>query len=46
MENKENKFEVKEDCIMYSKVKEDCTALNDLYCQKENCKFYKTYSKN
>lgn len=37
-------FEVKTDCFAYKAGKSDkyaCTALNDLYCRKEECGFYK-----
>lgn len=32
---------VKEDCFAYRKEKEECNALNELYCKNEECKFYK-----
>lgn len=32
-------FGIKKDCVFYSD--ESCTALNDLYCKSEKCKFYK-----
>lgn len=31
---------VKEDCFAYKN--KTCSALNELYCKKEECKFYKT----
>ena len=34
-------MEVKEDCFAYDQEHKECTALNDLYCKKEKCKFYK-----
>ena len=34
-------MEIKEDCFAYDKEHHDCTALTDLYCKKEKCKFYK-----
>lgn len=34
--------EVKEDCFAYKKSTKRCTALNALYCAKENCSFYKS----
>lgn len=33
---------VKTDCFGYIKEKEKCNALNELYCKKDICKFYKT----
>lgn len=36
----ENKPEIKKDCFAYKN--NNCTALNDLYCAKEKCSFYKT----
>lgn len=45
---KEEKFEIKKDCFAYREketssglLKQECNALNDLYCKKENCNFYK-----
>lgn len=35
-------FEVKKDCFAYNDIKNNCNALKELYCVKENCKFYKT----
>ena len=37
----ESKSTVKTDCFAYKKG--NCTALNDLYCAKEKCSFYKTH---
>lgn len=34
-------MEVKEDCFAYDSKYKQCTALNDLYCKNENCRFYK-----
>lgn len=34
-------FEIKTDCFAFRN-NHTCNALNDLYCAKENCKFYKT----
>lgn len=36
--------EVKRDCFAYNKgsYSKPCIALDDLYCKKEECKFYKT----
>lgn len=34
--------EVKKDCFGYDKKRNKCKALNSLYCQNEECKFYKT----
>ena len=43
MEN--NTFKIQTDCFAYIPNKSDprdrCSALNDLYCAKEKCKFYK-----
>ncbi len=36
---------IKEDCFAYNGDKSKtipCTALNDLYCKNEECKFYKS----
>jgi hypothetical protein len=33
-------FEVKKDCFAFKNG--DCIALNDLYCAKEKCSFYKS----
>lgn len=33
---------IKEDCFAYKKDKAECNCLKELYCEKENCKFYKT----
>ena len=35
-------METKKDCFAYSIKKDNCTALDDLYCQNENCSFYMT----
>ena len=35
-------MEVKEDCFAYDSKYKQCDALNDLYCKKENCRFYKS----
>lgn len=32
---------VKTDCFAYKN--HNCTVLNDLYCAKEKCSFYKTH---
>lgn len=32
---------IKHDCFAYNKDKRECTALNELYCMKEKCSFYK-----
>ena len=35
---------IKENCFAYRRVPKkepDCKALNKLYCENENCKFYK-----
>lgn len=34
-------MEVKTDCFAYIVGQKKCNCLNDLYCQKENCHFYK-----
>ena len=33
--------EVRVDCFAYKKDLRKCVALNQLYCAKENCRFYK-----
>ena len=42
---KTDTFKVKTDCFAYRPGKPDpkdrCCALNDLYCAKEKCSFYK-----
>lgn len=35
-------YELKTDCFAYSKKNNECRALKELYCEKENCPFYKT----
>lgn len=46
-EKKDNTYteiEIKEDCKFYhdmGKGKCKCSALNDMYCKHEKCKFYK-----
>ena len=35
-------FEIKKDCFSYDKSKNKCKSLNDLYCGKSVCEFYKT----
>ena len=35
-------FETKKDCFGYCKEKNTCSVLNELWCKKEKCKFYKT----
>ena len=37
----ENKPEIKKNCFAYKN--NNCTALNNLYCAKEKCSFYKTH---
>lgn len=37
-----SEFEVKKDCFGYDKQKNNCMALNELYCKREKCGFYKT----
>ena len=32
----------KKDCFAYSKERNNCKALDRLYCRFEECKFYKT----
>lgn len=43
-------FEVKKDCFAYDETKvsdkDRCKALNELYCRKENCRFYKKSKNN
>lgn len=38
MKNYEEPIGIKKDCVSY---KNGCIALNDTWCAKENCKFYK-----
>jgi len=38
-------MEVKEDCFAYDSKYKQCTALNDLYCKNEECRFYKNKEK-
>ena len=33
--------EARKDCFAYDKERNNCKALNDLYCRREKCKFYK-----
>lgn len=37
-------MEIKKDCFAYDKTENrpTCMALDELYCTKEECKFYKT----
>lgn len=35
-------MEIRKDCYAYNTYKNKCRALNDLYCQKEKCRFYKS----
>ena len=38
--------EIKKDCFGYDKVRKNaCRILNELYCKKEECKFYKSEKK-
>ena len=32
---------IKDDCFAYDKDKQECKALNGLYCLTEKCRFYK-----
>lgn len=32
---------VRKDCFAYNEEHKDCNALRELYCRKEECKFYK-----
>lgn len=36
------KFEVQTDCFGYDNKRNNCKALNALYCANEKCRFYKT----
>ena len=38
-----SKFGIKKDCFVINKAGTtySCSCLNDLYCEKEKCKFYK-----
>lgn len=48
MKNKKSKDPIKYDCFAYKKNLDDpekvgeCIALNKLYCEYEDCSFYKT----
>lgn len=48
-ETEYGRIEVKKDCMMYRNTLygkgEDCSGLNELYCRKEKCKFYKKKNK-
>ena len=33
---------IKTDCFAFDKEKQECKCLKELYCDKENCKFYKS----
>lgn len=33
---------IQTDCFAFDVKKLECNCLNDLYCKKENCKFYKS----
>lgn len=37
---------VKKDCFAYDSERNNCKALNALYCGKENCNFYKQCKSN
>ena len=41
----DNNFEIKEDCFAYNPAKtlekDRCNALINLFCKKEECRFYK-----
>lgn len=34
--------EARKDCFAFDAVHNECTALEHVYCKKENCKFFKT----
>ena len=36
--------EIKTDCFAYKEKLKKCVALDDLYCKREECKFYKSKS--
>lgn len=38
-------MKVKNDCFAYNEEKRTCTALTELFCCKEECKFYKTHQR-
>lgn len=38
-------MEVKKDCNNYDEIKNECKGLDELYCKKENCSFYKNRDK-
>ena len=33
---------IRHECFAYDKATNSCNALNQLYCRKEECKFFKT----
>lgn len=35
-------MEIKKDCKCYDVLKNECKGLNKLYCEIEECKFYKS----
>ena len=45
----DNNFEIKEDCFAYNPAKtlekDRCNALINLFCKKEECRFYKKKKK-
>lgn len=43
-----DKIEIKQGCFAFRKGKNGnkCIALNDLYCQREKCNFYKSKLQN
>ena len=34
-------FEIKKDCFAFNKNTNKCMALKEVYCKKEECKYYK-----
>lgn len=40
------KYVVKRDCFAFDKDKFKCTALNELFCANEKCKFYRNKLEN
>lgn len=36
---------IKEDCFAFRKEKQECNCLRELYCNQEECRFYKSREK-
>lgn len=41
MSKEKENGKLQEDCFAYQEKTDRCTALNALYCKKEQCSFYK-----